>query len=132
MCCYNGNGFFRLIQGLTGTSYLANTGDFGAYKTVNFTLNAPNSIVENNYSTQLVVKPNPRNGLITVYFNVEKNQIESLEIFDALSNRIYSDSKIELTADGKQIDLSNYPEGIYLIRVKQAQKQFTKRIIITK
>lgn len=132
MCCYNGNGFFRLIQGLTGTSYLANTGDFGAYKTVNFTLNAPNSIVENNYSTQLVVKPNPSNGLITVYFNGEKNQIESLEIFDALSHRIYIDSKIELAAEGKQIDLSNYSEGIYLIRVKQGQKQFTKRIIITK
>lgn len=132
MCCYNGNGFFRLIQGLTGNSNIVNVGDFGAYKTVNFTINSPNGMDELDGANKFSVFPNPSNGLFSVNYNSAVTKLLQVEVVDVLGNKVFSQNVNEVNRNLFQIDLSNQAKGVYLIRLKTEKSYVSKRVVLSK
>lgn len=58
-------------------------------------------------SSAVVVYPNPTSGIL----NVESDEVMTVEVFNLLG-------KIVLTTKQRQIDLRNYKNGIYLLKVK--------------
>jgi hypothetical protein len=73
----------------------------------------------------VIVYPNPTNGLITV--NTNKSTIESIEILDingkSILNKRFDDNFI-------QLDLSEYSVGVYLLKVYSSENEPTLHRIV--
>lgn len=75
-------------------------------------------IVKNN---ELIVSPNPTNGII----NLSLNNIERIDVFDMLGRKVFTQSILT-----NQIDLSDLEKGNYIIVAKQNDKLIKSKIII--
>lgn len=75
-------------------------------------------IVKNN---ELIVSPNPTNGII----NLSLNDIERIDVFDMLGRKVFTQSILT-----NQIDLSDLEKGNYIIVAKQNDKLIKSKIII--
>lgn len=73
------------------------------------------------------IYPNPTNGVITVVNADKQNQLESIEIINVLGEKIYSAS-LKLQAS-KEIDLSGFPDGIYVIKIYSGESVHTEKIV---
>jgi hypothetical protein len=132
MCCFNGTGFFRLLPGLTGISSFVNTGDFGASKTVNFTLNAPNATIEEETENKFSVFPNPSKGVFYINFNSAVTKQFSIDVLNLLGTKIYSMFVQQPETNVIELDLSAFPAGIYTVRMGNQKSMVSKRIVNTK
>ncbi|GEM_PF-3318215 len=75
-----------------------------------------------NNSSNLIVYPNPTNGIININ---SLKQLYSLELFDMTGKLVQS-----YPASNKQINLSNFPSGVYILKaVDQAGKTNNIKII---
>lgn len=98
-------------------------GDSSAYyyHTVNTGLKE-NDISKGN----ITVYPNPSDGI----FNIESNNtVKSLEIYDSFGKLTYSESGYKQQF-GKEINLSNYGNGVYLIKLQTSKGIVCKKILI--
>ena len=70
--------------------------------------------------------PNPANDLVTVKLAVEKSE---LMIYNTLGEEVY---RSRLTDPVRQIDISEWPKGIYLIKVKtiNPEKEWIKKLVV--
>ncbi len=75
--------------------------------------------------TELIVYPNPANGILSILFNGDKRQIKSVEIYNVLGEKVYNSYDYQ-----SAIDLSNKPNGMYFIYFKVNSKIITEKIII--
>lgn len=71
------------------------------------------------------VYPNPAKGVFTFKTNALENEIQSLEITNALGQNVYF--KNGFTSD---LDLSDKADGIYYLRIKTADKTFTEKLVV--
>ena len=77
-------------------------------------------------SSSLRVFPNPCHGKFTIHSN---SNISSLEIYNELGVRIpLANNPGEQTSS--DIDISSYPKGMYFVKVGNAEKSYTRKIII--
>ncbi len=85
-------------------------------------------VIESN-SSNLIVFPNPSNGLFTVQFNSNEKGSQ-LTVLNLLGEVILKKELVQTSIGNydTQIDLSNYPNGIYLIDVDTESQQVVKRI----
>jgi PKD repeat protein len=87
------------------------------------------SINENDLLSKLNVFPNPSNGLFNVQFN-STDASTKLTVLNLLGEVILKKELVQ-TANGNydtQIDLSNYPNGIYLINISTENQNIVRRI----
>ncbi len=89
-----------------------------AFSTLPFT--NINETLENN---EIAIYPNPASDFI--HINVSNDYI--IQIFD-LTGR----SVLESKTDNEQINISNIPAGIYIIRGSNKKNQFTRKLIINR
>jgi PKD repeat protein len=77
------------------------------------------------------VYPNPTSGFVTIKLTDNSMSIENIEVYDALGRKInkqYSYSAYnEYT-----LDLSEYPEGMYIIRVNDGKHIVNKKLLLSK
>ncbi len=76
---------------------------------------------------KLIVYPNPVNQELIIHFN-GRNIIKSCIITDQIGNVIINES--ELNQQSLIVNTTNYPEGIYFVRVLTSQGVITKKIIV--
>lgn len=87
-------------------------------------LNSTNSLTTKHNSIDIY--PNPTNGKI--FINASINEIVAIQIYN-----IFGDSIIENNVQSNTvIDLSNYSDGIYLIKAQIGQQFITNKIVLTK
>ncbi len=75
------------------------------------------SIIEKNRS--FIIYPNPTTG----YFTVETEEIINISIFNSVG-------KLVRNSNTKNIDLSNFKQGVYFVKVTANSSIITKRIIL--
>lgn len=124
--CIGSQGNFSDLT--NGTTYklrvfrTQNQANVSAYKsfTINSsaTLGIENETLENTVS----IYPNPADTMINIS-STENQHITSIELFNMLGKKV-------LTTKAKTLDVSNYPSGIYLIKISTEKNQITKRIVI--
>jgi photosystem II stability/assembly factor-like uncharacterized protein len=78
-----------------------------------------------NVNNDLIIYPNPSNGIFTV---AQSTQINSVEVVNMLGETVYS-SKGN-AENKKEINLSGLPQGIYFIKVNNENQSQVKKIVI--
>lgn len=74
-------------------------------------------------ASAILVYPNPANGSLNIQ---AENQIEGIEIYNQLGERVKEVNTIQSTEARFQVNL---PKGIYLLKVRTADKVYTNRIV---
>ena len=87
--------------------------------------------VTNIVSNNLLVYPNPTRGNLNIEFENVGKKINSVSIVNVLGDKIYNE-RLELNTFkySRQIDLSNYSNGIYFVRFKMSDGFVTKKLIL--
>jgi hypothetical protein len=75
--------------------------------------------------------PNPNNGIFTVELNSENNTTVNLKILNSLGAIVYELNKVELSGKYlKNIDISNFSEGIYSLIIEEKNKTYNTKIVV--
>jgi hypothetical protein len=88
--------------------------------------------VKDNVSpnTQVVVYPNPTNGIFNIDF---KNEIKNIKVSNMLGQVLY-DEKVAVSTPGttKNIDLSSFENGTYIINVSNDKGTSNYKVVLNK
>ncbi len=80
----------------------------------------------------IVIYPNPANELLNIKIPVESmDEYYGVEIYDVIGNLVYK-QKPELVQDQISLNVSNFAEGIYMIKIIQGNNLFQRKIIISR
>ncbi len=82
-------------------------------------------------SIAVAIYPNPSRGIVNVDFKSTGSREVRVRVCDILGNEL---KNVLLKSAGKQgsLDLSEFPNGIYLIKVESAGGQIVKRVILNR
>lgn len=78
-------------------------------------------------AADLIISPNPSDGLIEIMYTGDIVFVRSLEIFDALGDKVYMTDTFQ-----PKIDVSHLPNGIYSLFLKGETKVFVRKFLISK
>ncbi len=96
------------------------------YKTKNGGGVISNIITLENYKANLKVYPNPTSGLFSIEYM--QNKKATINIYNISGQLIHSETLAGNTT--KQIDLSNYSKGVYLIKIYNAEMIEIQKLVI--
>ena len=91
----------------------------------NTDLYVPLSVSDQEIYNQIVISPNPNNGLFNI--NVPLGNTYSLIVYDIQGKKVYEEQSIE--SEQKNIDLTKNSSGIYLLNLTINGKSYNKKII---
>ena len=83
-------------------------------------------IQDNEVNATFSIAPNPSDGKFTL--NINPNGSYDIEVYNLLGKKIFNAAKLQQPS--YEFDLSNYPKGIYLLKISTAGKIVTKKIVI--
>ena len=79
----------------------------------------------------LNIYPNPTRGLFNISFIAEKVDNFEIRIVDAFGKLISKEDKKDFIGEYvKQVDLSDFPRGIYMIQIRNQNSSVNKRIVL--
>ena len=91
-------------------------------------------------NANVLLYPNPTNGRFNLILdNISSDSIYKvidLEIYNLFGDKITSISNFNLLkshfgfTSTKEIDLGNYPKGIYVVKIVDGVKTYTKKILV--
>lgn len=123
-------------EGLTGNSYLAGSGmnmaNLSPTLLVCYTTNV--GLEEMVQPLQLNVYPNPAKDWLQVQLQHHEGQILTFQIIDAAGRQWYT-SELTPAENGMikwQLQTTEWPNGVYLLRVKSKNKYVHQRFVITR
>lgn len=93
------------------------------------------SVIEvgENLDKGIQVYPNPSNtGIVNLKFDFEQKQNVTLEIYNVLGARISTVTLGEIGNYDFKLDMSNYNDGIYMIKCSNGKDYTTKKVTIAK
>jgi hypothetical protein len=73
------------------------------------------------------VFPNPSNGKFTISF--KNGYFNTIEIYNLIGERVFIKDGIK-EQSSETIDLSNFPKGIYFIKINDGEKTHTEKVVI--
>ncbi len=80
---------------------------------------------------QITLMPNPTNGLFDVVLNNEKSKIYSVSIFN-MQGKLLKEVSIAHTPHLVKLNMEGYSAGIYLVNVKTSEREYIRKIVLTK
>jgi hypothetical protein len=137
-----GTGYDQYIwNGNTGTHQLS-VSNYGWYKVVVVDIHScqgvdsvyiapPTGIHDlENLGGNLLVYPNPTDHHLYIELTLQVNTNLWLEIFDATCRKIIMKGFTHVDRINEAIDVSDYPEGIYYLKVRTKEGQVLRKIVI--
>jgi hypothetical protein len=85
-------------------------------------------VPENNSSNKFFISPNPATDLINIKYNFNENT--SVKIIDALGISIYSNKNILAKENSTQINMEEFPPGIYFCIINDGITIETKKFLV--
>lgn len=85
--------------------------------------------VEKNDGARYTIFPNPAKNTITISGNLSRTiMIEEVTLMDLLSRPVYHEAV--QNKEEQIINTTQFPAGLYLLRIKSSQKEFTTKVVI--
>ena len=79
----------------------------------------------------LKIYPNPTRGLFNISFIAEKVDNFEITIVDAFGKLVSKEDKQDFIGEyTKQVDLSDFPRGIYMLKIRTQDSFVSKRIVL--
>jgi len=72
--------------------------------------------------------PNPSNGNFSVVHQADANQLQTVEVYNVVGELIWSETNKNKSTFS--INISQYPKGIYFVRVKDGNRLTTEKIVL--
>lgn len=116
---------FTAGPGYVGFKYM-NVDNWFTISIDNINVSAITTSINEEEEDEMQIFPNPTTGKLLIG---SANDINSLEICDLAGKIISSVYEFKLQ-DSIEIDLSSYPKGIYIMRIIDGKKIFSKKIVI--
>ncbi len=79
-------------------------------------------------ANDLIIYPNPGNGVFTLKIDGLRNANYELQIFNGLGEKISASMKTD--RDSNEIDFSSSPKGIYFVKILHDDKVYLQKIIL--
>jgi len=117
------------VRAICGSS--VNMSGFTSYTT--FKTLSSNRITSGDIQlgVNLNIYPNPTKGLFNISFIAEKVDNFEITIADAFGKLVSQEDKQDFIGEyTKQVDLSNFPRGIYMIQISTQNSFVSKRIVL--
>jgi Zn-dependent metalloprotease len=90
----------------------------------------PVSINENEIIENVNIYPNPNKGLFVITFESINDQNTTIEIYDMLGNLVMNqNNKINVGFNQLKINISNYPNSIYFVKVVSEKGSYIERVV---
>ena len=86
-------------------------------------------IIETVNKNSVQVFPNPSNGVFSITYDVNSDQVE-ISISNLLNEVVFESSEFSNNGSIMKIDLSDIQKGVYLLRIKDGRNQLVKKLII--
>jgi hypothetical protein len=86
---------------------------------------------ENVKNTNISIYPNPSKGLTTINFDGARPNNTTITVCNVIGAQI-KQATIKGTDANYQFDLSNFPDGVYFVKVKSDAGETTHRIVLRK
>ena len=81
--------------------------------------------------SELNIYPNPTRGIFNIEFISEEIDDFEITILDSYGKLIFEENKINFTGEySNQLDISSYPAGVYILKIKTKESFVNKRIIL--
>ena len=109
-----------------GTYYIHVTDGTGCVTYDSIYVNCVYSVMEYENISNIIVAPNPSNGVFTLTLQNTPDKNFEIEIFNSLGQSINKDV---LNTQTKTIDISHYPNGFYFLKISSEGKYLFKKII---
>ena len=88
-------------------------------------------ILENSNMTNLSIYPNPTRGVFNIFFISDEIDNFEITIVDAFGKLISQETKQAFVGEySKQLDLSTYPRGIYMVQIRTNDSFVSKRVVL--
>ncbi len=95
-------------------------------QTQQVTMIVTNGVAKLISESDIVIAPNPNNGIFTISTQAEKAEKYNLQVYNNLGQSVYKTQTIILgNGNNKQIDLSHLPAGIYTLMLNEAPYKIT-------
>ena len=91
-----------------------------------------NTSIDDNTETKVAVYPNPTNGRFVVELEVANGSNVSVSILNLLGEEVKVVSRNATAQDQYEIDLSDFANGVYLVKVQTGDNSILKRIVLSK
>ena len=134
----NSNGdYFGNVEGLYTVQYkvrdVSNNISETYFRTINVIANTT-SVIENsiNANNILSIYPNPNNGIVKVKLFGNNKQEVNVKIYNSVGSLAKTLTIENNDLSEKQIDLSAFANGVYLVQVESAGKVYTHKISVIK
>ncbi len=89
--------------------------------------------ISENYLSDLVsVFPNPSSGVFTINASIPNVSTADIIIYNAIGEAVLEKRITIKYGNGVEVDLTDKPEGMYLIKLKTSEGVVTKQIVISK
>ena len=92
--------------------------------TVNITITSLENL---NDWDELAIFPNPTNDFLRIDFGKKQSDASSIQFINSLGQMIFS-KKVENVIE--EINVSNFPKGIYFIKIMDGKSELVKRIVV--
>jgi hypothetical protein len=90
----------------------------------------PASVAEKNPAFNIQLYPNPNNGLFNIDVAAEKPGAFTLQVFDIMGKEIFVEQLPHSNGFQKQLNLTNFGSGIYLVKVSQQGSALFRRVVV--
>jgi hypothetical protein len=125
----SGTSYHWQVRSVCGSS--ANTSGFTSYNTFSTLSGSRITAGDTELMDNLNVYPNPNRGLFNISFISEKIDNFEITIIDAFGKLVSQEEKQDFIGEyTKQVDLSDYPRGIYMIQIRTIDSFISKRIVL--
>jgi hypothetical protein len=78
------------------------------------------------------IYPNPTKGNVSIKISVNEKLSVSLAMFNMLGEMILTETFGEVLVADKNIDLSNYSDGVYVMKISVGDETLTRRVVLNK
>jgi Secretion system C-terminal sorting domain/Lamin Tail Domain len=101
------------------------------YANVNTSSNCVSGLSTAKSTLAIEVYPNPSRGIVSINYKASNGKAVNVRVSDILGNEL-KHVTLKANASVGQIDLSEFHNGIYLIKVQSGSSQTVKRIILNR